>query len=93
MAERGKEIFEAAGASEVLTEQRMKGSCWLGGIQMGSDPSRSVTDVYGRCHDVKNLFVAGPNLIPSAVEIQPTLTIVAMSLRTADFISDHRSEF
>ncbi len=91
--ERGKEIYEAAGAREVLTGQRVRGSYYLGGLRMGSDPANSVTDSYGRSHDVQNLFIAGPMLIPGSVGIQPTLTIVAMSLRTAEFIRNTRSEF
>jgi len=92
-SQRGKEIYEAAGAREVLIDQRVRGSYYLGGIRMGSDPSNSVTDSYGRSHDVRNLFIAGPMLIPAAVGIQPTLTIVAMANRTADFIRQARSEF
>jgi len=92
-AQRGREIFEAAGAIEVLPDQRVRGSYYLGGIRMGTDPSNSVTDSYGRSHDVRNLFIAGPMLIPAAVGIQPTLTIVAMANRTADFIRRARSEF
>ncbi|MBI2821739.1 MAG: GMC family oxidoreductase, partial [Acidobacteria bacterium] len=93
MNKRGREIFKAAGATDVVGDDGPRGSYWLGGIRMGSDPAKSVTDGYGRCHDVKNLFVAGPSLIPAAIGVQPTLTVVAMSIRTAEFISRNRSEF
>jgi len=92
-ADRGTEVYEAAGAREVLTRPVARGSYYLGGLRMGLDPANSVTDGYGRSHDVPNLFIAGPMLIPGAVGIQPTLTIVAMANRTADFIRDARREF
>ena len=93
MRERGGEIFKAAGATDIVGDDSPRGSYWLGGIRMGSDQARSVTNGYGQCHDVKNLFIAGPMLIPAAIGIQPTLTVVAMSNRVADYIGRNRSEF
>jgi choline dehydrogenase-like flavoprotein len=54
---------------------------------MGSDPGNSVADTWGRAHDHPNLFIAGSSLFPSGGTVNPTLTIAALSLRTADAIS------
>ena len=51
--------------------------------RMGRDPRSSVTDADGRVHGVDNLFVAGAALFPTSGQANPTLTIVALALRTA----------
>ena len=53
---------------------------------MADDPKRGVTDRNGRVHGVANLFVAGGSLFPTAGYAHPTLTIVALALRTADHL-------
>ena len=51
------------------------------------DPARGVTDGWGRVHDVPNLFIAGSSLFPTSGWANPTLTIIALALRTADHVS------
>jgi choline dehydrogenase-like flavoprotein len=53
---------------------------------MGDDPRRSVTDSYGRTHDVDNLFLAGPGLFPTVGAVNPTFTATALASRTAAYI-------
>jgi choline dehydrogenase-like flavoprotein len=53
---------------------------------MGSDPQHSVTNSYGQAHDVRNLFVAGASLFPTIAAVNPTATLCALALRTADYI-------
>ena len=60
----------------------------LGTHRMGDDPATSVTDSYGRTHDHQNLFLAGGGLFPTVGTANPTLTIVALALRTAELIAD-----
>ena len=66
------EFSEPGGAGHVLGTHRM-----------GDDPSTSVTDSYGRTHDHPNLYLAGGGLFPTVGTANPTLTIVALALRTA----------
>lgn len=54
---------------------------------MGEDPKTSVVDSLGRAHDHPNLYVVGAAVFPTCPAIAPTLTIAAMSLRTADMIA------
>ena len=58
----------------------------MGSTRMGDDPGNSVIDAQGRVHGMENLYVAGSSLFPSAAA-NPTLTIVALSLRLADYLS------
>jgi glucose dehydrogenase len=54
-----------------------------GGCRMGTDPSTSVTDAWGRTHDHENLFVAGAPTCVSASCANGTLTFCALALRSA----------
>ncbi len=60
----------------------------MGTTRMASDPRRGVTDGWGRVHGLPNLHIAGSSLFPTAGWANPTLTILALSLRTADRIAD-----
>ena len=59
----------------------------MGTTRMGSDPRTSVTDSDGRVHGLGNLWVAGSSLFPTGGWANPTLTIVALALRSAETIS------
>ena len=54
-----------------------------GGCRMGTDPSSSVCDSFGRTHDHRNLFVVGAPTLPTAGCTNGTLTFAALTLRSA----------
>lgn len=60
------------------------GTHLMGTLRMGKDPKNSVADSDGRTHDHRNLFVAGSALFPTSGTANPTLTIAALALRSAD---------
>ena len=64
----------------------------LGGARMGSDPARSVVNAYGQAHDVRNLFVADGASFVSQADKNPTWTILALSMRTSEFIAAQRGQ-
>jgi choline dehydrogenase-like flavoprotein len=55
----------------------------LGTTVMGSDPATSVVDANLVHHKLRNLFVLGGSVFPTAAPANPTLTICALSLRAA----------
>ncbi|MFP3123762.1 GMC family oxidoreductase [Ectobacillus funiculus] len=59
----------------------------MGTCRMGEDPSTSATDRYGQIHGVKGLYVADNSVIPISGTANPTLTTVALAIRTADYIA------
>jgi choline dehydrogenase-like flavoprotein len=59
----------------------------MGTTRMGSEERTSVTDANGRVHGIGNLYIAGSSLFPTGSWANPTLTLVALALRTADKIS------
>ena len=56
----------------------------MGTTRMGTSQSNSVVDCNCQVHRYRNLFVAGSSLFPTGGYANPTLTIVALSLRLAD---------
>ena len=62
----------------------------LGVTRMGNDPSRSVLNRHCQAHDVKNLFVADGGPFVSQADKNPTWTILALAMRTAEYVADQR---
>ena len=58
----------------------------MGTCVMGSDPKDSVVDGWGRCHDHENLFIVGSSVFATGATANPTLTLAAITLRTAKAI-------
>jgi choline dehydrogenase-like flavoprotein len=55
----------------------------LGTARMGNDPRTSVTDPFGRLHQVPNVVVTDGSVFPTSGGANPTLTIMALALRAA----------
>ena len=60
----------------------------LGATRMGSDPKTSVLNANCQAWDVKNLFVTDGGPFVSQADKNPTWTILALSMRTSDYITD-----
>lgn len=58
----------------------------MGTLRMGTDPRQSVTDPDCRVHSLSNLYIGGAAVYPTAGAVNPTLTLVALSLRLADHL-------
>ncbi len=59
----------------------------VGTTRMGADPKSSVVDANLAVHGIRNLFVAGSSVFPTAGHSVPTATIVALALRLADHLT------
>lgn len=62
------------------------GAHHMGTTRMHAEPAHGVVDPDLRLHGVDNLFVAGSSVFPTYGYANPTLTIVALSIRLADHI-------
>ena len=60
----------------------------MGTTRMSDDPRKGVVDRDARVHGIANLYVAGSSVFPATGHANPTLTIVALSVRLADHIKE-----
>ena len=58
----------------------------MGTTRMHADPKQGVVDANCRVHGIGNLSVAGASVYPTAGCANPTLTLVALSLRLSDHL-------
>jgi choline dehydrogenase-like flavoprotein len=89
MAVAAAEMLEAAGAKHIepwTVPDRMPGMGIheVGVARMGHDPKASVLDEFQQAHDVRNLFVMDGSGFPSGGCQNPTLTIMALAVRSCD---------
>ncbi|MBY9077933.1 GMC family oxidoreductase [Paenibacillus sp. HN-1] len=66
---------------EALAGDHESGTC-----RMGCDPDTSGTNPYGKVHGISGLYVADNSVLPFLGSANPTLTTVALAMRTADYI-------
>jgi choline dehydrogenase-like flavoprotein len=85
--ERGKAVYQALGAQRVHTMvDVLPATHNMGTARIGDDPATSVCNPWGQTHDVPNLFVSDGSLMPTMGRENPTLTIVALVLRQAEYL-------
>ncbi|MDH5604556.1 MAG: GMC family oxidoreductase, partial [Cyclobacteriaceae bacterium] len=60
----------------------------VGVARMGNDPNSSVLNKYCQVHEAKNVFVTDGASFVSMADKNPTWTILALSLRTSEYIID-----
>jgi choline dehydrogenase-like flavoprotein len=90
------EILETMGGKPVRSPRPPEDKISIGGTiihelgtaRMGDDPAKSVLNKYCQAHDVKNLFVADAAPFVSNPDKNPTLTIVALAWRTAEYMAE-----
>ena len=55
---------------------------------MSAKKKDGVTNKWGRCHDIKNLFVSDGSVMTTGAACNPTLTIVALAIRQGEYLAD-----
>lgn len=58
----------------------------MGTTRMHEDPKKGVVDANCRIHGIDNLYVAGSSCYTTGGAVNPTLTLVALSLRLSDHL-------
>ncbi|MBV9418942.1 MAG: GMC family oxidoreductase [Alphaproteobacteria bacterium] len=62
------------------------GNHHMGTTRMHVDPKQGVVDANGRVHGMSNLYVAGSGVFPTYGSSNPTMNLVALTLRLADHL-------
>jgi choline dehydrogenase-like flavoprotein len=86
--QQGSKVYEAVGATRVFHTTPYPSTHNLGTNRMSERPRDGVVNKWGQAHEVKNLFVSDGSQFTTGAACNPTLTIVALALRQADYIAD-----
>lgn len=65
----------------------------MGTARMSDDAARGVVSSFGEFHGARGLLVADASIFPGPVGVNPMETIVALTLRNADWLIDNRSRY
>ena len=93
---RVREVFarelERAGVGKLLVSREAALDSAIhhhaGTTRMHLDPALGVVDGDLRVHRMENLYVAGASVFPTGGVANPTLTVIALSLRLADHLAE-----
>jgi len=90
------EEFQRLGLGRLVEDPSVDADGWpasmssgmhhMGTTRMHADPRRGVVTADCRVHDLANLWIAGSSVFPTGGVANPTLTIVALTLRLADHL-------
>ena len=94
LAELGRQLLAAkSGMIHLSYSQRPEwlsamdwGNHHLGTTRMSADPKHGVVDADSKVHGVANLYVAGSSVFPTYGSSNPTMNLVALTLRLADHL-------
>jgi len=102
MQETSKEILHAMGGIPLTQPQGPetnygldkpgKGIHEVGTVRMGDDAKKAPLNKWGQAHDCKNLFVTDGSVFTQQSEKNPTWTILALSMRTAEYLIAQRKK-
>ena len=88
LVRRLRSVLKAAGFPLVLSRifDRRTPSHQCGTIRIGADPAAAPLDPYGRAYDYTNLYVVDASTLVTSAAVNPSLTVAALALRSADHI-------
>ena len=90
-ASRGRVGLSFEGPNPPYNETGWLGSHHMGTTRMNDNPKRGVVNANCQVHGVSNLFVASSSVFSTGGFANPTLTILALTLRLADYIKTQES--
>jgi glucose dehydrogenase len=81
-----RKLFAALSVTDIKLRSGLAPGHHMGTCRMGDDPHSNVVDRDLKVHGVKNLYVVGSSVFPTAGAGFPTLTVAALALRLADHL-------
>ncbi len=85
-------LYEAAGARQVYRRGPFSSTHNLGTCRQSAKRRDGVCNSYGQTHDIKNLFISDGSQFTTSAAENPTLTIVALAIRQADYLADEMKQ-
>ena len=86
--QQGSAIYDAVGATRTYPTPPYPSTHNLGTNRMSEKARDGVVNKWGQTHDISNLFVSDGSVFTTGAAENPTLTIVALAIRQADYIAD-----
>jgi choline dehydrogenase-like flavoprotein len=84
-------LYQSIGAKRTVFRPPFPSTHNMGTARMSDNPRDGVVNRWGQAHDIKNLFVSDGSQFTSSGGENPTLTIVALAIRQAEYIADQMS--
>jgi choline dehydrogenase-like flavoprotein len=88
--DKAAEMMAASGARKVRVGLNY-GAHAMGTCRMGRDPRNSVVNEFCQSHDIPNLFICDTSVFVTGAGLNPTLTAMALSARSAEYIVRNRA--
>ncbi|RZU98409.1 GMC family oxidoreductase [Spiribacter vilamensis] len=85
--QQGIAIYEAAGAKKAYKTPPYPSTHNLGTCRMSERARDGVCNGFGQTHDIDNLFISDGSQFTTSAAENPTLTIVSLAMRQADYIA------
>ena len=84
----GGAVYAAVGANRVIETPPYPSTHNLGTNRMSENAKDGVVNKHGQAHDIKNLFISDGSQFTTGAAENPTLTIVTLAIRQAEYIAD-----
>jgi choline dehydrogenase-like flavoprotein len=81
-------LYSAVGAEGSVRTPPYPSTHNLGTCRMSERPEDGVVNQWGQAHDVDNLFLSDGSVMTTGAAANPTLTIVALAIRQAEYIGE-----
>jgi choline dehydrogenase-like flavoprotein len=88
----GSAVYEAVGAARTFKTPPYPSTHNLGTNRMAEKASDGVVNKHGQTHDIANLFISDGSQFTTGAAENPTLTIVALAIRQAEYIADQMAK-
>jgi len=87
----GMAVYDAVGATNTYPTPPYPSTHNLGTNRMSADAKDGVVNKWGQSHDIANLFISDGSQFTTGAAENPTLTIVSLAIRQADYIAEQMS--
>ena len=87
----GGDVYRAAGALKVYERGPFSSTHNMGTCRQSAKPADGVCNKFGQTHDIPNLFISDGSQFTTGAAENPTLTIVALAIRQAEYLAEQMS--
>jgi choline dehydrogenase-like flavoprotein len=84
----GEKMYQAVGATRTFRTPPYPSTHNLGTCRMSANARDGVANKFGQTHDMPNLFISDGSQFTTGGAENPTLTIVSLAIRQADYLAD-----